>query len=215
MWSYEKRLQYPIKISTPNAKLASYIISQYGGPDGELSASMRYLSQRFSAANPRVAGLLTDIGTEELAHLEMVGTIVHLEMIGAIVRQLTRGLSAKELEAAGFAPYYIDHTAAVWPQAAGGVPFNACEFQCSGDAIADLVEDMAAEQKARKTYDNILRVVADPEVADPIRFLREREIVHFQRFGEALRIVQDELDSKNFYAFNPSMDQCAEQCTNK
>lgn len=192
-------MQYPIKISTPNAKLASYIISQYGGPDGELSASMRYLSQRFSAANPRVAGLLTDIGTEELAHLEM---------IGAIVRQLTRGLSAKELEAAGFAPYYIDHTAAVWPQAAGGVPFNACEFQCSGDAIADLVEDMAAEQKARKTYDNILRVVADPEVADPIRFLREREIVHFQRFGEALRLVQEELDSKNFYAFNPDFD-CA------
>ena len=199
MWSYEKRLQYPIKISTPNAKLASYIISQYGGPDGELSASMRYLSQRFSAANPRVAGLLTDIGTEELAHLEM---------IGAIVRQLTRGLSAKELEAAGFAPYYIDHTAAVWPQAAGGVPFNACEFQCSGDAIADLVEDMAAEQKARKTYDNILRVVADPEVADPIRFLREREIVHYQRFGESLRIVQEHLDSKNFYAFNPDFD-CA------
>ena len=174
MWSYEKRLQYPISISTPNAKLASYIISQYGGPDGELSASMRYLSQRFSAANPRVAGLLTDIGTEELAHLEM---------IGAIVRQLTKGLNAQELEKAGFAPYYIDHT-----------------------AIADLVEDLAAEQKARKTYDNILRVVKDPEVADPIRFLREREIVHFQRFGEALRMVQEELDSKNFYAFNPDFD---------
>lgn len=133
---------------------------------------MRYLSQRFSAYNPRVAGLLTDIGTEELAHLEM---------IGAIVRQLTKGLSAKELEAAGFAPYYIDHTAAVWPQAAGGVPFSATEFQCTGDAIADLVEDMAAEQKARKTYDNILRLAKDPEVADPIRFLRAREIVHFQR----------------------------------
>lgn len=197
MWSYEKRLQYPISISTPNAKLASYIISQYGGPDGELSASMRYLSQRFSAANPRVAGLLTDIGTEELAHLEM---------IGAIVRQLTKGLNAQELEKAGFAPYYIDHTAGVWPQAAGGIPFNACEFQSSGDAIADLVEDLAAEQKARKTYDNILRVVKDLEVADPIRFLREREIVHFQRFGEALRMVQEELDSKNFYAFNPDFD---------
>lgn len=197
MWSYEKRLQYPISISTPNAKLASYIISQYGGPDGELSASMRYLSQRFSAANPRVAGLLTDIGTEELAHLEM---------IGAIVRQLTKGLNAQELEKAGFAPYYIDHTAGVWPQAAGGIPFNACEFQSSGDAIADLVEDLAAEQKARKTYDNILRVVKDPEVADPIRFLREREIVHFQRFGEALRMVQEELDSRNFYAFNPDFD---------
>ena len=197
MWSYEKRLQYPIKISTPNAKLASYIISQYGGPDGELGASMRYLSQRFSAANPRVAGLLTDIGTEELAHLEM---------IGAIVRQLTRGLSAKELEAAGFAPYYIDHTAAVWPQAAGGVPFNACEFQSKGDPITDLMEDMAAEQKARTTYDNILRLVKDNEVADPIRFLREREIVHFQRFGEGLRMIQDDLNSKNFYSFNPSFD---------
>ncbi|MCM1106629.1 MAG: manganese catalase family protein [Blautia sp.] len=197
MWSYEKRLEYPVNITTPNAKLASYIISQYGGPDGELSASTRYLSQRFSTYNARVAGLLTDIGTEELAHFEM---------IGAIVRQLTKGLSAQELEAAGFAPYYIDHTAGIWPQAAGGIPFNACEFQSSGDAIADLVEDLAAEQKARKTYDNILRLATDHEVADPIRFLREREIVHFQRFGEALRMVQEDLDSKNFYAFNPDFD---------
>ena len=197
MWNYEKRLEYPVNIKTPNAKLASYIISQYGGPDGELSASTRYLSQRFSAYNPRVAGLLTAIGTEELAHFEM---------IGAIVRQLTKGLSAQELEAAGFAPYYIDHTAGIWPQAAGGIPFNACEFQSSGDAVADLVEDLAAEQKARKTYDNILRLVNDHDVADPIRFLREREIVHFQRFGEALRMVQEDLDSRNFYAFNPDFD---------
>ena len=197
MWNYEKRLEYPVNIKTPNAKLASYIISQYGGPDGELSASTRYLSQRFSAYNPRVAGLLTDIGTEELAHFEMSG---------AIVRQLTKGLSAQELEAAGFAPYYIDHTAGIWPQAAGGIPFNACEFQSSGDAVADLVEDLAAEQKARKTYDNILRLVNDHDVADPIRFLREREIVHFQRFGEALRMVQEDLDSRNFYAFNPDFD---------
>ena len=197
MWNYEKRLEYPVNIKTPNAKLASYIISQYGGPDGELSASTRYLSQRFSAYNPTVAGLLTDIGTEELAHFEM---------IGAIVRQLTKGLSAQELEAAGFAPYYIDHTAGIWPQAAGGIPFNACEFQSSGDAVADLVEDLAAEQKARKTYDNILRLVNDHDVADPIRFLREREIVHFQRFGEALRMVQEDLDSRNFYAFNPDFD---------
>lgn len=197
MWNYEKRLEYPVNIKTPNAKLASYIISQYGGPDGELSASTRYLSQRFSAYNPRVAGLLTDIGTEELAHFEM---------IGAIVRQLTKGLSAQELEAAGFASYYIDHTAGIWPQAAGGIPFNACEFQSSGDAVADLVEDLAAEQKARKTYDNILRLVNDHDVADPIRFLREREIIHFQRFGEALRMVQEDLDSRNFYAFNPDFD---------
>ena len=203
MWNYEKRLQYPVKIKTPNAKLASYIISQYGGPDGEMGASMRYLSQRFSVSNPRVAGLLTDIGTEELAHLEIVG---------AIVRQLTKGLSAKELEAAGFAPYYIDHTAAVWPQAAGGVPFNACEFQCSGDPITDMTEDMAAEQKARLSYDNLLRLIDDPDVRDPIKFLREREIVHFQRFGEALRDVQENLDAKNYYAYNPSFDTC---CTKK
>ena len=172
-------------------------MSQYGGPDGEMAASMRYLSQRYSMENPKVAGLLTDIGTEELAHLEIVA---------AIIRQLTKGLSAKELEAAGFGPYYIDHTAAIWPQAAGGVPFNACEFQSKGDTITDLFEDMAAEQKARTTYDNILRVAKDQEVADPIKFLRAREIVHFQRFGEGLRIVQDELDSKNFYAFNPQFD---------
>ena len=197
MWTYEKRLQYPVNITQPNVKLASFIMSQYGGPDGEMGASMRYLSQRYSMENPKVAGLLTDIGTEELAHLEIVA---------AIIRQLTRDLSAKELEAAGFGPYYIDHTAAIWPQSAGGIPFNACEFQSKGDTITDLFEDMAAEQKARTTYDNILRVVKDQEVADPIKFLREREIVHFQRFGEGLRIVQDELDSRNFYAFNPQFD---------
>lgn len=197
MWVYEKRLQYPINITRPNAKMASFIISQYGGPDGEMGASMRYLSQRYSMDNRRVAGLLTDIGTEELAHLEMVATIV---------RQLTQGLTADELEAAGFGPYYIDHTGGIWPQAAGGVPFNANQFQSKGDPITDLFEDMAAEQKARTTYDNILRLVKDQEVADPIKFLREREIVHFQRFGEGLRMYQDQLDSSNFYAFNPSFD---------
>ena len=197
MWRYEKRLQYPVNIKEPNAKIAKIIISQYGGPDGEMGASMRYLSQRYSMENRRVAGLLTDIGTEELAHLEIVA---------AIVRQLTRGLSAKQLEEAGFAPYYVDHTAAIWPQAAGGIPFNACEFQSKGDRITDLTEDLAAEQKARTTYDNILRLVKDHDVCDPIRFLREREIVHFQRFGEGIRLVQDELDSKNFYAFNPQFD---------
>ena len=197
MWNYEKRLQYPVKITKPNAKIAQIIMSQYGGPDGEMGASMRYLSQRYATPNRKVAGILTDIGTEELAHLEMVATIV---------RQLTKGLSAEELEAAGFAPYYVDHTNAIWPQAAGGIPFNACEFQSKGDVITDLFEDMAAEQKARTTYDNILRLVKDPEVSDPIKFLRQREIVHFQRFGEGLRIIQDELDSCNFYAFNPGFD---------
>ena len=197
MWNYEKRLQYPVNITKPNAKIAQVITSQHGGPYGEMGASMRYLSQRYATPNRKVVGILTDIGTEELAHLEMVATIV---------RQLTKGLSAEELEAAGFAPYYIDHTDGIWPQAAGGVPFNACEFQSKGDVITDLFEDMAAEQKARTTYDNILRLVKDPEVCDPIRFLRQREIVHFQRFGEGLRIIQDELDSCNFYAFNPGFD---------
>lgn len=197
MWNYEKRLQYPVNITTPNPKIAKVIMSQYGGPDGEMGASMRYLSQRYSQKNNRVAGLLTDIGTEELAHLEMVA---------AIVRQLTKGLSARELEKEGFGAYYIDHTGGIWPQAAGGVPFNACEFQSKGDPITDLVEDMAAEQKARTTYDNILRLVKDNEVADPIRFLRAREIVHFQRFGEGLRMIQDDLNSKNFYSYNPDFD---------
>ena len=199
MWSYERRLQYPINIKEPNAKIAQIIISQYGGPDGELGASMRYLSQRYSIPYNEVAGLLTDIGTEELAHFELVGAIVH---------QLTRNLSKEEIEKSGFAPYYVDHTLALWPQAAGGIPFNACEFQSKGDPITDLMEDMAAEQKARTTYDNILRMVKDPDVYDAIKFLRAREIVHFQRFGEALRRVQDKLDEKNFYAFNPAFDTC-------
>lgn len=197
MWKYEKRLQYPIKISTPNPKLAQVIISQFGGPDGELAASMRYLSQRYTMPYKECKGLLTDIGTEELGHLEM---------IGAIVYQLTRGLTPEEISASGFDKYYVDHTTALWPQAAGGVPFNANQFQSKGDVITDLHENMAAEQKARTTYDNILRLVKDAEVADPIRFLRQREIVHYQRFGEALRITQEHLDSRNFYAFNPEFD---------
>lgn len=199
MWDYEKRLQYPVNIKTPNAKLAQYIISQYGGPDGELGASMRYLSQRYASPYREVSALLTDIGTEELAHFEMVATIVH---------QLTRNLSIEEIEKSGLGAYYIDHTLGIWPQAAGGIPFNACEFQSKGDVITDLVEDLAAEQKARTTYDNILRVIDDPDVADPIRFLRQREIVHFQRFGEGLRKVQEELDPKNFYQYNPGFDRC-------
>ena len=198
MWNYEKRLQFPVNIKEPNAKLAQVIISQFGGPDGELAASMRYLSQKFATPYKEVAGLLNDIGTEELAHLEM---------IGAIVYQLTRNLSMDEIEKSGFDKYYVDHTLGIWPQAAGGIPFNACEFQSKGDIITDLVEDMAAEQKARSTYDNILRLVKEPDVCAPIKFLREREIVHFQRFGEALRITQDNLNSKNFYAFNPGFDR--------
>ena len=197
MWSYEKRLEFPVNIKEPNAKLAQVIISQYGGPDGEMGASMRYLSQRYSMPYREVAGVLTDIGTEELAHLEMVATIVH---------QLTRNLSMEEIEKSGFANYYVDHTIGVWPQAAGGVPFAATQFQVTGDVITDLHEDMAAEQKARTTYDNILRLIDEPDVCEPIKFLRAREIVHYQRFGEALRITQDKLNSKNFYAFNPGFD---------
>lgn len=199
MWNYERRLQFPVNIKEPNAQLAQTIISQFGGPDGELAASMRYLSQKFATPYKEVAGLLNDIGTEELAHLEM---------IGAIVFQLTRNLSMEEIESSGFDKYYVDHTLGIWPQAAGGIPFNACEFQSKGDIITDLFEDMAAEQKARSTYDNILRLVDDPDVCEPIKFLRQREIIHFQRFGEALRITQDHLDSRNFYAFNPGFDRC-------
>lgn len=198
MWRYEKRLQYPVNISQPNAKMAQFIMSQYGGPDGEASASMRYLSQRYAMPYKECKAILTDIGTEELAHFEIIAAIVH---------QLTRNLTPQEIEDSGFGPYYIDHTTGIWPQAAGGIPFNACEFQSKGDPITDLFEDMAAEQKARSTYDNILRLVKDPEVCDPIRFLREREVVHFQRFGEALRLTQDNLDNKNFYAFNPAFDK--------
>lgn len=179
MWSYEKRLQFPVNIKEPNAKLAQVILTQYGGPDGELGASMRYISQRYSMPYNEVAAILTDIGTEELAHLEMVSTIVH---------QLTRNLTMEEIEESGFANYYVDHTVGIWPMAAGGIPFNSCEFQSKGDAITDLFEDMAAEQKARTTYDNILRLVRDcPDVYEPIKFLRAREVVHFQRFGEAKR----------------------------
>jgi spore coat protein JC len=198
MWNYEKRLEYPVNIKQTDPKTALYIISQYGGPDGEIGASLRYLSQRYTIPYKEVAGLFTDIGTEEMAHYEMVATIVH---------QLTRNLTPEEIDNSGFGNYYIDHTLAVWPQAAGGVPFNACEFQSKGDPITDIMENMAAEQKARTTYDNILRVVKDPDVIEPIKFLRTREIVHFQRFGEALRIVQEHLDSKNFYYCNPAIDK--------
>lgn len=198
MWNYEKRLEYPINIKQTNPTLAAMIISQYGGPDGELGASLRYISQRYSCGYRDVAGLLTDIGTEELGHFEMISTMVH---------QLTRNLSMEQIKGTPFEAYYVDHTAAIWPQAAGGIPFNTCEFQSKGDIITDLTEDLAAEQKARTTYDNLIRLTDDTDVLNPLRFLREREIVHFQRFGEALSRVQDRLDSKNFYAFNPEFDK--------
>ena len=197
MWMYEKRLQYPVKITKTNPEMAQLIISQFGGPDGELAASQRYLSQRYSVGNRKVAGLLTDIGTEEMAHMEMICAIIH---------QLTRDLTPEQIECSSFATYYVDHTTGLYPVAASGTPFTATYFQSKGDIITDLHEDMAAEQKARTTYDNLLRLIKDPEVCDPLRFLRERELVHYQRFGEGLRMIQEELDSKNFYALNPEFD---------
>ena len=198
MFVYEKRLQYPVKIKQTNPKLAQIIITQYGGPDGELGASLRYLSQRFTMPLPELKATLNDIAVEELGHLEM---------IGAIVYQLTKNLDEEQLKAAGFDAYFVDHTTGVYPSSAAGVPFTAAYLQVKGDPITDIHEDMAAEQKARTTYDNILRYCDDPDVIDPIRFLREREVVHYQRFGENLRILTDKLDSKNFYAFNPSFDK--------
>ena len=198
MFVYEKKLQYPVKITNPNPALAKFIMSQYGGPDGELGASLRYLSQRYTMPYPELRGLLTDIGTEELGHLEMVGTIVH---------QLTRSMSIEDVKKAGMETYFVDHTAGVYPQFASGYPWSAATLQSTGDTIADLTEDMAAEQKARKTYDNILRLSDDPDVNNVIRFLREREIVHYQRFGEALRLTTERLDQKNIYAINPSYDK--------
>ena len=198
MFVYEKTLQYPVKIRNTNPKLAKFIISQYGGPDGELGASLRYLSQRYSMPYPELKGLLTDIGVEELNHLEMVGAIVH---------QLTRDMTMDEIKAAVFEAYFVDHTAGVYPQFASGTPWTAATMQVKGDVITDLTEDMGAEQKARTTYDNILRMSDDPDVNNVIRFLRQREVVHFQRFGEALRLATERLDQKNIYAINPAFDR--------
>ena len=198
MWQYKKMLQYPVNIKNPNPALAKLIMSQLGGPDGELGASMRYLNQRYSAPCRQVQGILTDVGTEELGHMEM---------ISSIILQLTRNLTEKDIREGGFDAYFVDHTTGIYPAAATGVPFTAAYIQSTGDAIADLSEDLAAEQKARKSYDNLLRLIDDPDVRDPIKFLREREVVHFQRFGEGLRLVQDMLNSKNFYAYNPSFDK--------
>ena len=197
MWIYEKKLQYPVKIRNTNPKLAQVIISQLGGPDGEVGASLRYLTQRIAMPYSQITGILTDVGTEELAHVEMVSAILY---------QLTRNLKPKEIEDSGFATYFVDHTTGIYPVAASGYPYTAAQFQSKGDILADLHEDLAAEQKARATYDNILRLVDDPDVCDAIKFLRAREIVHYQRFCEALGIAQDKMNSKNFYGYNPAFD---------
>jgi spore coat protein JC len=194
MWVYEKKLEYPVKIKNCNPRLAKYVITQYGGPDGELAASLRYLSQRFSMPTEVAKATLNDIGTEELAHLEIVGSIVH---------QLTKGVPAKIMEREGLGGYFADHDRAIYPVNAAGVPFTAAYIASKGDPITDLTEDLAAEQKARATYENLINMTDDPDVIDPLRFLREREVVHFQRFGEALRIVQDKLNERPFYMKKP------------
>ena len=204
MWTYNKVLEYPVKIKCPNGKLAKFIISQYGGPDGELAASLRYLSQKFAMPDQVSKAILNDIGTEELAHLEMVGSIVH---------QLTDGLSIEEIKAAGLGEYYTDRGVDVYPQSAGGTPFTAAYIACKGDPIANLQEDLAAEQKARATYEKLIDLCADdPDVIDPLRFLRQREVVHFHRFGEALRGVQDKLAEKRFFMNNMNSNNNNNDC---
>ena len=194
MWTYNRMLQYPIKIKEQNPTLAKWIVTQYGGPDGELGASLRYLSQRFAMPDQKAKATLNDIGTEELSHLEMVGTIVH---------QLTKDLSMDEIEKAGLQAYYTDHGLDVYPQSAAGVAFDANALACKGDPIANLQEDLAAEQKARATYEKLIDLSRDnADVVDALRYLRAREVVHFQRFGEALRNVQDKLADKRCYSLN-------------
>ena len=198
MWIYEKKLQYPVNIKNPNPRLAGVIISQLGGPDGELAAATRYLNQRYTMPSSEAIGMLTDIGNEELNHVEL---------IGAILYQLTKNLTPEQIKAGGMDKYFVDHTLGVYPASADGVPCDAKYIASKGDAIADLTEDLAAEQKARVTYDNILRLSDDPDVNDVIRFLRQREVVHFQRFADILRRTKDSLDQKNYYAFNPEYMQ--------
>ena len=198
MWLYEKRLQYPVNVRKPDAKTAKIVISQLGGPNGELGAALRYLSQRYTMPYPRVQALLTDIGTEELAHVEIISTLFY---------QLTNGLTPKEIKDGGLDAYFTDHTLGVYPTNSAGIPFSADTFESVGDPISDLTEDMAAEQKARTTYDNILSLSKNEEVNKVIRFLREREIVHYQRFGEALEYVKSQLNKKNYYSYNPALKQ--------
>ena len=202
MFVYEKKLQYPVKIKNPNPKYAQIIVSQLGGPDGEIGASLRYLTQRFAMPYDKVVGILTDVGVEELGHVEMVSSILY---------QLTRNLTPDEIVKSGFDTYFVDHTTGIYPVAASGYPYTAAQFQSKGDVLADLHEDLAAEQKARATYDNILRLVDDPDVCDVIKFLRAREVVHYQRFCDALGIAQDHMDSKNFYGYNPAFDKSKKQ----
>ncbi|MFA5561534.1 MAG: manganese catalase family protein [Eubacteriales bacterium] len=197
MWLYEKKLLYPIHITRPDARYAQIIITQLGGPDGEMAAANRYLNQRYAMPYNEVVGILTDVGTEELAHLEMVAAMIY---------QLTRNLTPEEIVRSGFDKYFVDHTTSVYPLSAAGIPFDAKYIGVKGDVIADLNEDLAAEQKARVSYDNLLRLIDDPDVREPLKFLRQREVTHYQRFAEALGITQERLHERNFYACNPAYD---------
>lgn len=198
MWIYTKQLEYPVNIVNPNPRMAKMLLAQYGGPDSELAAGLRYLTQRFTMPDDRCRATLNDIGTEELAHWEMLGTMIY---------QCLRGASYAELDEAGMAGYYTMHDHGVFPADPNGVPFTTAYIACTGDPIADLVEDLAAEQKARTVYDNLLRIIDDPDVREPLKFLRAREIVHFQRFGEALEMTKDSMNCKNYYFINPAFDK--------
>jgi len=188
MYSYHKRLQYPISVKRKDMRMAKYIISQYGGPDGEKGAATRYLSQRFSMPDERGRTLLTDIGTEELGHEEMVCTLVH---------QLTAGASIEEIEKNGLATYYVDHGLGIYPADTNGVPFTAATLQSTGDFITDLTEDLAAEEKARTTYEHLIDLARDDDVIYPLLFLRQREVIHYNRFKELLDIYKREFN-KNY-----------------
>lgn len=190
MWIYEKKLQYPVRVTRPDVQMAKYLIAQYGGPDGELSAALRYLNQRYTMPTGKAKGLLTDIGTEELAHLEIIATMVY---------KLLKGVSPEEMRRAGLGSHYAQHDNALFLNDANGVPWTAAYIAALGDPVTDLTEDMAAEQKARATYEHLIRLTDDPALKDGLRFLREREVVHFQRFGEALNDVQGYLNSKKYF----------------
>lgn len=190
MWVYQKTLQYPVRVTRPDVTMAKYLIAQYGGPDGELSAALRYLNQRYTMPTARAKGLLTDIGTEELAHLEIIATMVY---------KLLKGVQPEKLREAGLGSHYAQHDNALFLSDANGVPWTAAYIQTLGDPVADLHDDMAAEQKARATYEHLIRLTDDPALKDGLRFLREREVVHYQRFGEALNDVYDYLNSKKIF----------------
>lgn len=189
MWIYEKKLQYPVRVSKCDPMMAKLLMEQYGGADGELSAALRYLNQRYSIPD-KVIGLLTDIGTEEFAHLEMIATMVY---------KLTKDATPEQLKAVGLGPHFANHDHALFYQNAAGVPWTAAYIQAKGDPIADLYEDIAAEEKARATYQWLIDLTDDVDLQDGLKFLREREIVHSLRFREAVEILKDKQNERKFF----------------